>query len=100
MDVQLLTKEELIEKGYDLDDLERDPESDRLFVRTGEEADLLVPVEGLVYELDELNGNLLGYGEYGDGFLYGVSVEVQPGGQVGRIRHYFRGEEQKGTRNS
>ncbi|WP_040227022.1 hypothetical protein [Bhargavaea cecembensis] len=94
MDIQLLTKEELIERGYDLDDLERDPESGRLFVRTGEEADLLVPVEGLVYELDELDGNLLGYGEYADGFLHGILVDVQPGRQVGRIRRYFRGEEQ------
>ncbi|KZE38697.1 hypothetical protein AV656_07275 [Bhargavaea cecembensis] len=64
MDDELLTKEELLEKGYDYEDLEMEQPSGQLFVRTGEEGDDLVPVNGLVYELSEQDGSLLNYGEY------------------------------------
>ncbi|EMR06901.1 hypothetical protein C772_01037 [Bhargavaea cecembensis DSE10] len=91
MDDKLLTKEELIEKGYDYDDLEMEPPSDQLFVRTGEEGDDLVPVNGLVYELSEQDGSVLYYGEYADGLPHGISVDFHPNGQVKQIHAHFHG---------
>ncbi|WP_424236794.1 toxin-antitoxin system YwqK family antitoxin [Bhargavaea ginsengi] len=88
---KLLTKEELIEKGFDYEDLEMEPPSDQLFVRTGEEGDDLVPVNGLVYELSEQDGSVLNYGEYADGLPHGISVDFHPNGQVKQIHTHFHG---------
>ncbi|MFC7364038.1 MULTISPECIES: toxin-antitoxin system YwqK family antitoxin [Bhargavaea] len=89
MEDQLLTKEELTGNGYDYDQLEMDPPDDRLFVRTGEEEDNLVPVNGLVYELSEQDGSVLNYGEYADGLPHGISVDFHPNGQVQQVHRHF-----------
>ncbi|SIT73049.1 toxin-antitoxin system YwqK family antitoxin [Edaphobacillus lindanitolerans] len=91
MDEHLLNREELIEKGYDYDDLEMVPSSDQLFVRTGEEGDDLVPVNGLVYELSEGDGSLLYYGEFENGLPHGISVDFHPGGGAKEIHAHFHG---------
>lgn len=91
MDDKLVTKEELIEKGYDYEDLEMEPPSDQLFVRTGEDGDDLVPVNGLVYELSEQDGSVLNYGEYADGLPHGISVDFHPNGQVKQTHSHFHG---------
>ena len=87
----MVTKEELIEKGYDYEDLEMEPPSDQLFVRTGEDGDDLVPVNGLVYELSERDGSVLNYGEYADGLPHGISVNFHPNGQVKQTHTHFHG---------
>ncbi len=87
----MVTKEELIEKGYDYEDLEMEPPSDQLFVRTGEDGDDLVPVNGLVYELSERDGSVLNYGEYADGLPHGISVDFHPNGQVKQTHTHFHG---------
>ena len=91
MDDKLLTKEDLIEKGYDYENLEMEPPSDQLFVRTGEDGDDPVPVNGLVYELSERDGSVLNYGEYADGLPHGISVDFHPNGQVKQTHTHFHG---------
>lgn len=89
--IKLLTKEELIEKGYDYEDLEMKPPGDQLFVRTGEEGDDLVPVNGLVYELSEQNEAILYYGEYQDGLPHGISIFYHSNGKLKSKDTIFHG---------
>jgi len=91
VDEHLLNREELIEKGYDYDDLEMVPSSDQLFVRTGEEGDDLVPVDGLVYELSEGDGSLLYYGQFENGLPNGISVFFHSNGQMKSMGTIFHG---------
>lgn len=91
MDNKPMGKERLIENGFDYGNLEMEPPSDQLFVRTGEEGDDLVPVNGLVYELSEQDGSVLNYGEYADGLPRGISVDVHPNGQVKQFHTHFHG---------
>src|SRR5690606_33260044 len=82
---ELLSKEELIERGHDYGVLEmEEPPSDRLLV-PAEDSVEGTPVTGLVYDLDEEDGTLLYYGEYEEGLPHGISVDFHRNGQPERV---------------
>jgi hypothetical protein len=72
MNEELLSKEVLIETGFDYGELEmEDPPSDRLLIPE-EDSGEGNPVTGLVYDLDEEDGTLLYCGEYEQGLPHGI----------------------------
>ena len=87
-DLNILTKEEVINQGVHFSELWDEYGSDRLLDRPEEDGGQ--PFTGIAYESDQ-DGNLIYYCYYEDGFSQGAYVEFYEDGNVKSIQNMKRG---------